>query len=93
MTGKTNRTELATPAYLVLGMIQLGRGSGDEIKQTVDSSIRFFWTISHAQIYPLLGELEKAGLISVTSRAGSACAGRTSSRGPADRGWKLADTR
>jgi len=54
---------LPLPAYVVLGMIRLGRHSGYEIKQTVELSIRFFWTISHAQIYPALEQLEQAGLI------------------------------
>jgi DNA-binding PadR family transcriptional regulator len=50
-------------AYLVLGMVRLGARSGYEIKQTVELSLRFFWTISPAQIYPSLERLEKAGLI------------------------------
>ncbi len=32
-------------------------------KQDVDRSIRFFWTISQAQIYPSLERLERDGLI------------------------------
>ena len=32
-------------------------------KRAVESSIRFFWTISHAQIYPSLKRLERAHLI------------------------------
>ena len=55
---------LGPPAYVVLGMIGLGARSGYEIKQMVELSIRFFWTISQAQIYPSLGVLERAGLIS-----------------------------
>jgi PadR family transcriptional regulator AphA len=55
--------ELGRPAYVVLGMIRLGARSGYEIKQAVDLSIRFFWTISHAQIYPSLEQLERAGFI------------------------------
>ena len=55
--------ELAAPAYVVLGMIRLGAQSGYEIKQRVERSIRFFWTISQVQIYPSLGQLEQAGLI------------------------------
>jgi DNA-binding PadR family transcriptional regulator len=47
----------------VLGMVGLGRRSGYEIKQAVELSIRFFWTISPAQIYPSLARLERAGLI------------------------------
>jgi len=54
---------LATPAYVVLGMVRLGSRSGYEIKQTVEQSIRFFWTISQAQIYPSLELLERTGLI------------------------------
>ena len=59
--------ELGAPAYVVLGMVHLGARSGYEIKQAVENSIRFFWTISQAQIYPSLRLLESAGLI--TGRA------------------------
>jgi PadR family transcriptional regulator, regulatory protein AphA len=55
--------ELTPPAYVVLGMVRLGARSGYEIKQTVEQSIRFFWTISPVQIYPSLVQLEEAGLI------------------------------
>ena len=55
--------KLGPPAYVVLGMVGLGARSGYEIKQTVELSIRFFWTISQAQIYPSLEQLEHAGLI------------------------------
>jgi PadR family transcriptional regulator AphA len=58
---------LGPPAYVVLGMIGLGARSGYEIKQMVELSIRFFWTISQAQIYPSLETLERVGLI--TGRA------------------------
>lgn len=55
--------DLDSPGYVVLGMVRLGARSGYEIKQTVELSIRFFWTISQAQIYPSLKRLEHAGLI------------------------------
>lgn len=55
--------ELGRPDYVVLGMIRLGARSGYEIKQAVELSIRFFWTISHAQIYPSLERLEAAELV------------------------------
>jgi PadR family transcriptional regulator AphA len=55
--------ELGHPAYVVLGMIRLGARSGYEIKQAVELSVRFFWTISQAQIYPSLERLERRGLI------------------------------
>jgi DNA-binding PadR family transcriptional regulator len=54
---------LRPAAYVVLGMISLGRRSGYEIKQAVEHSIRFFWTISQAQIYPALEDLERERLI------------------------------
>jgi len=57
------RRELGSPAYVVLGMVRLGARSGYEIKQAVELSIRFFWTISQAQIYPSLERLERAGLV------------------------------
>src|SRR6516225_11560650 len=59
--------ELGVPGYVVLGMVRLGARSGYEIKQMVENSIRFFWTISQVQIYPSLQLLEQAGLI--TGRA------------------------
>jgi DNA-binding PadR family transcriptional regulator len=53
-----------TPSdYVVLGMVGLGASSGYEIKQNVELSIRFFWTISPAQVYPSLAKLERAGLL------------------------------
>jgi DNA-binding PadR family transcriptional regulator len=49
--------------YVVLGMTGLGARSGYEIRRTVELSIRFFWTISPAQVYPSLAKLEQAGLL------------------------------
>ena len=49
--------------YVVLGMTGFGARSGYEIKRTVERSIRFFWTISPAQVYPSLTRLERAGLL------------------------------
>jgi len=55
--------DLTAPDYVVLGMVWLGARSGYEIKRTVERSIRFFWTISQAQIYPSLQHLEQTGLL------------------------------
>lgn len=57
------RAKLDASAYLVLGMIRMGARSGYEIKRAVDSSLRFFWTISPAQIYPALALLTRVRLI------------------------------
>jgi len=54
---------LTTPDFVVLGMISRGASSGYEIKKWVATSIRFFWTISEAQIYPSLERLERAALV------------------------------
>jgi DNA-binding PadR family transcriptional regulator len=54
---------LTASDYVVLGMVGLGARSGYEIKRTVDLSIRFFWTISPAQVYPSLERLQRAGLL------------------------------
>lgn len=61
MTDKGIR--LRPPDYVVLGMVRLGARSGYDIKKTVRDSIRFFWTISEAQIYPSLERLERANLV------------------------------
>ena len=55
--------ELSKTAYVILGMVRLGRRTGYEIKSLVDVSTRFFWAASYGQIYPELKRLEKAGLI------------------------------
>ncbi|MDR3487416.1 MAG: PadR family transcriptional regulator [Bradyrhizobium sp.] len=54
---------LRPPDYVVLGMVGLGAQSGYDIKKSVRDSIRFFWTISEAQIYPSLDRLERAALV------------------------------
>lgn len=54
---------LTPPDYVVLGMVGLDARSGYAIKQAVELSIRFFWTISPAQVYPSLAKLEQAGLL------------------------------
>ena len=51
-------------------MVHLSARSGYEIKQAVENSIRFFWTISQAQIYPSLESLESAGLITAADPQG-----------------------
>ena len=58
---------LGPPDFVVLGMIRQGARSGYAIKRAVEISIRFFWTISQAQIYPSLTRLERAGLVTGTS--------------------------
>lgn len=55
--------ELTKTAYVILGMLRLGRRTGYEIKGLVDISTRFFWAASYGQIYPELANLEKLGLI------------------------------
>src|SRR3954471_1351769 len=54
---------LSKTAYVILGMLRLGRRTGYEIKSLVDVSTRFFWAASYGQIYPELARLEEAGLI------------------------------
>ena len=55
--------ELKLHAYVVLGMLRVGVGSGYDIKQLVDLIARHFWTISYPQIYPQLDHLEQHGLV------------------------------
>jgi PadR family transcriptional regulator AphA len=50
-------------AYVILGMLSLGKRTGYEIKSLVDVSTRFFWAASYGQIYPELKRLEEGGLI------------------------------
>ena len=55
--------ELTTQDYVVLGMVRIGCRTGYEVKQMVEMSVRFYWTISHVQIYPALRRLEEHGLL------------------------------
>jgi len=55
--------QLSRAAYVILGMVRLGRRTGYEIKSLVDVSTRFFWAASYGQIYPELKRLEEAGLL------------------------------
>ena len=54
---------LSKTAYVILGMLRLGKRTGYEIKSLVDVSTRFFWAASYGQIYPELARLEETGLI------------------------------
>src|SRR4051795_9355848 len=55
--------DLPKTAYVILGMLALGKRTGYEIKSLVDVSTRFFWAASYGQIYPEFARLEAAGLI------------------------------
>jgi DNA-binding PadR family transcriptional regulator len=55
--------QLSKTAYVILGMLNLGRRTGYDIKSLVDVSTRFFWAASYGQIYPELARLEKLGLV------------------------------
>jgi PadR family transcriptional regulator AphA len=55
--------ELGKTAYVILGMLKLGRRTGYEIKSLVDVSTRYFWAASYGQIYPELARLEELGLV------------------------------
>ena len=57
------RMALPTAAYVILCHVWLGSRTGYEVKRSVDYSTRYFATISHAQIYPLLKEMEELGLV------------------------------
>jgi len=54
---------LSKTAYVILGMLRLGRRTGYDIKALVDVSTRFFWAASYGQIYPELKRLEEMGLV------------------------------
>ena len=42
--------ELSPTAYVILGMLRLGKRTGYDMKQLVDRSTRFFWAASYGQI-------------------------------------------
>jgi DNA-binding PadR family transcriptional regulator len=62
--GRAAGTPLSPTARAILGLIALGNHTGYDIKQIVDKATRNFWAASYGQIYPELGRLEEAGLVS-----------------------------
>jgi PadR family transcriptional regulator, regulatory protein AphA len=63
---------LSKTAYVILGMIRMGKRTGYEIKSLVDISTRHFWAASYGQIYPELKRLEEAGLVTGTEEPSGA---------------------
>jgi PadR family transcriptional regulator, regulatory protein AphA len=55
--------DLSPTGSVILGMLALGKQTGYDIKQFVDTSTRHFWAASYGQIYPELKRLEEHGLI------------------------------
>jgi len=51
--------------YALLGMLASKPGTGYELTQRFDQSLRNAWHASHSQIYPELARLDEAGLIEV----------------------------
>jgi DNA-binding PadR family transcriptional regulator len=55
---KMNKTK-----YALLGVLNLGSGSGYDIKRFCDSSISHFWNENYAHIYPVLKQMEEEELV------------------------------
>ncbi len=57
----------AKTRFILLGVLFHGPCSGYDIKKTLDRSIAHFWLISYGQIYPILKDLVRDGLASMTT--------------------------
>ncbi len=55
---KENKTKFA-----ILGILSLAPMSGYDIKKVTDNSISHFWNENFGHLYPVLGRLEREGLI------------------------------
>ncbi|MGK2878269.1 MAG: PadR family transcriptional regulator [Solirubrobacterales bacterium] len=64
-------TKYSNVAYVILGFLAKADAplSGYDIKQWVDTSVRFFFAASFGQIYPELKKLSEAGLVEGASNA------------------------
>ena len=49
--------------YAILGLLSLRPMSGYDIRKTVQESIRYFWSESYGQIYPILARLASRRLV------------------------------
>ncbi|WP_158630014.1 PadR family transcriptional regulator [Cohnella sp. AR92] len=47
--------------YAILGIIAHGPRSGYDIRKQFNASLRFFWSESYGQIYPMLKQIEREG--------------------------------
>jgi len=47
--------------YAILGIIAHGPSSGYDIRKQFNASLRFFWSESYGQIYPMLKQIVKEG--------------------------------
>jgi PadR family transcriptional regulator AphA len=56
---KENKTK-----YAILGILSLAPMSGYDIKKITDNSIGHFWNENFGHLYPVLGRMEREGLIS-----------------------------
>lgn len=56
----TSRTK-----YAILGLLASGPRSGYDIKKAVDRSIGFFWNENFGHLYPILGRMEREGLVTM----------------------------
>jgi len=54
--------------YAVLGALTIAPMSGYDLRAFFDQSVRFFWTESYGQIYPILKKLAAEGLVAPAKR-------------------------
>ncbi len=54
-----------TLKYVILGFLDMTPLSGYDLKTMFDSSVQFYWSATHTQIYRTLDELLKEGLVEV----------------------------
>src|SRR5687768_4387730 len=57
--------------YAVLGALTIAPMSGYDLRTFFDQSVRFFWTESYGQIYPILKQLAAEGLVAPASQRAS----------------------
>lgn len=64
------RVSLSANAGLILGMLAAHPQSGYDLKQHAEQTLRPFWIINYAQIYPVLRQLRTARLIEAIGTPG-----------------------
>lgn len=51
--------------HAILGFLEMNPFSGYDLKKIFDSSVNFYWTATHSQIYRTLNELNKDELVEI----------------------------
>lgn len=63
------RSRLSTGDYVFLAFLRLGPRSAYDVKKEMASSVNFFWSAQHSQVYQQAGRLRRDGYVAARGSA------------------------